>query len=88
MYSIFPNGKIPAPPSPDEATIETVSLWMLVVLPIGDARRRIVAGVYAYWLDRGYTSDRQLGAVRAIFDRTQTEYFSGLLGGMIAENAK
>lgn len=88
MYSLFQSGKIPTPPSPEEATIATVSVWMLAVLPMDDPRRRLVAGIYAYWLDRGYASDRQIDAVRATFDRAQTEYFSGLLAGKIAEKAK
>lgn len=83
-YSVFPGDYTPTPPNSEQATIATISVWMLAVLPIDDPRRRIVAGIYAYWLDRGNVSDRQMNAMRKVFDRVKADHAEGLFSVLVA----
>lgn len=87
-YAIFPDGYLPKPPDAENATMSTISVWMLAVMPKDDPRRRIVAGIYSYWLERGSVSNRQMDAMRKVFRRASDDYAAGLFdqevcGGLI-----
>lgn len=85
-HFLFPNGD--APPAPEMASAGRACAWLIAVMDENDKRRKFVASVYLFWLDRGYLTDKQLDALRAVFGKVANDYDNGFLESLGAMPAQ
>lgn len=63
-HFLFPD--LNPPEFPHDASVQEGCTWLLAVMDLDDGARRFVASVMLYDLDRGYITEKQMGALRSI----------------------
>ena len=76
-HFLFP-GSTP-PILPPKTTIQEACVWLLVVLDKQATSRRFVASVMLFHIERGYLTEKQLGALRDLISQTAARYMDGAL---------
>lgn len=72
MMFLFPDQNPPA--LPNGANVDQACTWLLAVMDEGDRTRKFVSSVLAYYLDRGYVTERQMDSLRDVTSKAIRRY--------------